>query len=100
MLLHELGHVEAMELVAEVASELLGELGLADAGGATEQEAAGRVVGMAEPSPRALDGPRHGPDRLRLPEHDAPQGVLERPQPLLLGERSLLLRDAGHTRDR
>ena len=34
VLLHVLAHVVARELVAEVERELLGELGLADAGGA------------------------------------------------------------------
>ena len=46
------------ELVAEVQRELLGELGLADAGRAGEQEAAGGPVGLAEAGARALDRAR------------------------------------------
>ncbi len=43
--------------------ELLGELGLADAGGAGEQEAAGRLVGVAEAGARQLDHRRELLDR-------------------------------------
>jgi hypothetical protein len=38
VLLHVLAHVEARELVAELNRELLGELGLADAGRSGEQK--------------------------------------------------------------
>ena len=55
VLLHVLAHVEADELVAEVQRELLGELGLADAGRTGEQEAAGRPIGLTEAGARALD---------------------------------------------
>ena len=55
VLLHVLAHVVADELVAEMKRELLGELGLADAGRAGEQEAAGRPIGLAEAGARALD---------------------------------------------
>ena len=48
VLLHVLAHVEADELVAEQERELLGELGLADAGRAGEQEAAGRPLGQRQ----------------------------------------------------
>ena len=47
VLLHVLAHVEADELVAELHRQLLGELGLADAGRSGEQEAAGRPIGLA-----------------------------------------------------
>ena len=48
VLLHVLAHVEAQELDAERRGELLGELGLADAGRAREEERADRLVGRAE----------------------------------------------------
>ena len=50
VLLHVLAHVEADELVAEENRELLGELRLADAGRAGEEEAA-RRADRAAPSP-------------------------------------------------
>ena len=64
VLLHVLAHVEAQELVAEVHRELLGQLGLADAGRTGEEEASGRTLGLSEPGPRALDGSRHRSRRL------------------------------------
>ena len=52
VLLRELAHVVAMELVAQVARELLGQLRLAHAGGAGEQEGAGGAL-RADPGPPA-----------------------------------------------
>ena len=63
VLLHVLRHVEPDELDAEHARELLGELGLADAGRAREQEAAGRLVRVAEARARQLDHRRELLDR-------------------------------------
>ena len=99
MLLHVLAHVVADELVAEVQRELLGELGLADAGRSGEQEAAGRPVRLPEPGARPLDRARHGAHRLFLPEHDAAERLLEALQPVPVGRRRLLRRDARHPRD-
>ncbi len=79
VLLHVLAHVVADELVAQMQRELLGQLGLADAGRTREQEAAGRAIRLAEPGARALDRARDRRDRLLLAEHDAPQRLLERP---------------------
>jgi hypothetical protein len=56
VLLHVLRHVEAEELDAQGLGELLGQLGLADAGRPGEQEVAGRLVGVAQASARQLDG--------------------------------------------
>ena len=58
VLLHVLAHVVAHELVAEMQRQLLGELGLADAGRAGEEEAAGRTIGLTESGARALDRAR------------------------------------------
>ena len=84
VLLHVLAHVEADELVAQLHRELLGELGLADAGGAREQKAAGRALGLTEPGARALDRLRHELHGFFLTEHDAVEQFLERPQPLAI----------------
>ena len=48
MRLHVLGHVEAHQLDAQLQRELLGDLGLADAGGTCEQEIADRLVRIAQ----------------------------------------------------
>ena len=85
VLLHVLAHVEADELVAEVQRELLGELGLADAGRTGEEEAAGRAIRLAEPGARPLDRARDGADRLFLAEHDAAERFLERAQTIPVG---------------
>ena len=58
-------HVEARELVAELNRQLLGELGLADAGRPGEQKAAGRTIGLTQPGARALDRLRHRDARRR-----------------------------------
>ncbi len=56
--LHVLAHVEAQELDAEDRRQLLGDLGLADARRAGEQERADRLLRMAEAGARQLDGRR------------------------------------------
>ena len=99
VLLHVLAHVEADELVAEVQRELLGELGLADAGRAGEEETAGRAVGLAEPGARSLDGAGDGADRLLLSEHHPAERFLERAQPIAIGGRGLLGGNAGDAGD-
>ena len=99
VLLHVLAHVEADELVAELQRQLLGELGLADAGRAGEQEAAGRPVGLTESGARPLDRLRHQVHRLVLAEHHALERFFERAQPLAIRRRGLPRRDARHARD-
>ena len=99
VLLHVLAHVEAEELVAEMQRELLGELGLADAGRAGEEEASGRPIGLTEPGARALDRARDGPDGFFLAEHDAAERLFERSQAIAVGGRGLLGRNSRHARD-
>ena len=77
MALHVLGHVEADQLDAQDEGELLGDLGLADAGGAGEQEGADRLVRLAQAGARQLDRRRQRVDRLVLAEHDALQVAVE-----------------------
>ena len=57
--LHELGHVDLDQRVLGAEHELgqrLGQLGLADAGGAEEDERADRPLGILQPGARAADG--------------------------------------------
>ena len=51
-----LAHVEADELDAHDAGELLGELGLADAGGAAEEEVADGLLRIAQAGAAQADG--------------------------------------------
>ena len=80
VLLHVLRHVEAQQLDAHQGGELLGDLGLADAGRAREQVAADRLLRLAQARARQLDGARQRLDRLVLAEHQALQ-VLARGWP-------------------
>ncbi len=98
VLLHVLAHVEADELVAELNRQLLGELGLADAGRPGEQEAARRPIGLTEPGARALDRLRDQVHRLVLAEHHALERLFERPQALAIGGGGLARRNARHAR--
>ena len=103
VLLHELRHVHLDErrLVAE--EELgqgAGQLGLAHARRAQEDERAGRTVRVFETGTRTADGPRHGLDRLVLAHHALVQSFLHAQQPVRLGLGELGHRDAGpHGRD-
>ena len=67
--LHELAHVDLDERVLAAEHELgqrLGELGLADAGGAQEDERADRALGVLEAGASAAHGPGDRGDRLLL----------------------------------
>ena len=64
--LHVFRHVEADELDAEAGGELLGHLGLADAGRAGEQVAADRLLRLAQAGAGELDRRRQRLDRLVL----------------------------------
>ena len=79
-LLHVLGHVDADErtlVVKEALGERLGELGLAHAGGAEEEETANRPVGVGETRPAAAHGRGDGGDRLVLADDALVELVLE-----------------------
>jgi hypothetical protein len=78
--LAELAHVEADHgglVVEEAIGERLGQLGLADAGGTQEQEGSDRPAGIAHAGAAAAHGPRHGGDRVVLPDHAGVQIDLE-----------------------
>ena len=68
--------VIACVVVEQELGEGPGELGLADAGRAEEQERADRPARVAEPGPRAPDGVRHGLDRLVLADDPPVEAVL------------------------
>ena len=66
MALHIFAHVEAQEFHAHDAGELLGDFGLADAGGAGEQIGADGLFRLAQAGARQLDGRGQRMDRLVL----------------------------------
>jgi hypothetical protein len=80
MALHVLGHVEADQLDAHDVGKLLGRFGLADAGGAAEQEGTNRLVALAQARARHLDGGRQHFESLVLTEHHALEVALQRLQ--------------------
>jgi len=93
VLLHVLRHVEAHERVLVVEQELgerSGELGLADAGRAHEEEGADRPAGVAEAGPGPADGVRHEEERFVLAHHALAEAVLDVEQLL-----HLALEEAG-----
>ena len=93
-LLHVLAHVYADQGVLgveEVAGQFLGQLGLAHAGGAQEDEGADGAVGVLEAGAVALDGLHHLAHGLVLADHLAGHLLLHAAQ-----LAALLLGDAGH----
>mmetsp|Transcript_388 Transcript_388/g.857 ORF Transcript_388/g.857 Transcript_388/m.857 type:complete len:369 (-) Transcript_388:28-1134(-) len=94
VLLHVLAHVQPHHVplvVEELCGERLGELGLAHAGGAQEQEGAGWLPWAAETCTGALDCGRHRCHRRSLPQNAAAQRLRQRQQ---LGARGLA--ELGH----
>ena len=72
MLLHELAHVDADEVLLAVEQEArqrLAQLGLAHAGGAEEQERTRGAVRVTQARARTADGVGHGGDGLFLAHH-------------------------------
>ena len=87
MLLHILGHVESEQglLAAEQGGgQGLAQLGLANAGGAQEEEAPRGPLRVLEAHPAPPDGPGHRLHRLLLTHHPPVEGVLQVEQPLAL----------------
>ena len=78
--LHVLGHVQPQQgivVVEQVFGERLGQLGLAHAGRAEEQERANGSLGIAKSRARAPDGVRDGDDGLVLVDHPSVQRLFE-----------------------
>ena len=87
VLLHVLGHVDADHgiLVAEHGlGQGLAQLGLADAGGAQEQEGADGPLGVLQTHTAAADGLGHGGHSLVLTHHPLMQSLLQLQQALAL----------------
>src|SRR5690606_31129289 len=83
----------------EEARELLGELGLADAGGTGEQERTDRFVGASETRAGALDRVRDRGDGLALAVDHLAQALFEALEHALVVGGGRLGRDAGHASD-
>ena len=75
--LHVLRHVEPDQLDAHAVGELARDLGLADAGRAAEEEAADRLLRVAEARTGGADRRDERVDRLVLPEHDRLEVAVE-----------------------
>ena len=74
VLLHVLAHVDADHrplVVEQEVGQRAGQLGLADAGRAEEQERADRAVRVGQAGPAAADGVGHGVDGLVLADRPA-----------------------------
>ncbi len=85
--LHVFRHVEADHLDAERSRELLGDLGLADAGRSREQVAADRLLRLAQARTGELDRGRQRGDRLVLAVDHSPERLVE-----MLQHRRVVLR--------
>ena len=102
VLLHVLAHVDAHHVVLVVEQGLcqgLGQLGLADAGRAEEQEGTDRPVRVGDAGARAQDGLADQAYRLVLPDHVLVQDVLHVQQLLPLALHDSGDRDAGPLAD-
>jgi hypothetical protein len=98
VLLHELAHVDADQVlfaVEQEARQRLAQLGLAHAGGAEEQEGAVRPVRVGQARARAADGVGHGGNGLVLADHALVQLVFHLQQLVALALHHLGHRDAG-----
>src|SRR5829696_3259138 len=102
VLLHVLRHVDADHRVLRVEEELgqrTGELGLADARRAQEEERADRAVGVLQAGARATDRVGHRADRLVLADDAVVQALLHVDELLDLALHEAADRDAGPARD-
>ena len=97
MLLHVLGHVDARHRLLRVEHELrqrAGQLGLADAGRAEEQERADRAIGIRQPGARTAQRVGDGLDRLVLADDPLVQALLHVDELLDLALHEAADRDA------
>ncbi len=102
VLLLVLGHVDADHgalVVEERLGQRPGQLGLADAGGPEEDEAADGPVGILQAGAGPHDRLGHRLDRLVLADDAPVQGLLEMQQLLHLALEQLAHRDAGPAAD-
>ena len=97
-LLHIFGHVDAHHVALIVKQSLcqrLGQFGLADTGGAQEQEAADGAVGVGNAGAAAQDGFADLGHGLVLADDSLVQHVIQMQQLLAFALHQLLHRDAG-----
>ena len=94
VLLHVLAHVETQKLEAERFAELLGDLGLAHAGRAGEQERPHRFLRLAQPRTRQPNGAHQRFDGRILAEHDALEVCVQTLQAFLVGRGHAARRNA------
>jgi hypothetical protein len=97
--LHVFRHVEAHQFVTEAVRQLLGDLGLADAGGARKEEAADGLGGVAEARTSHLDRPGERVDGRILAKNDGFQVAVEIPQVVAVVGRDVRRRDARNLGD-
>ena len=100
VLLLVLAHVDADHgplVVEEELGQRLGQLGLADAGGPEEEEAADRPVGVGQAGPGAADGAGHRGHGLLLPDDALVEHVLHADELLHLALHEARDGDAGRT---
>ncbi len=90
---HVLGHVEAQQFDPHDMGQLTRHLGLADAGGAGEQEAADRLVRRLEPGAGQLDRRRQAVDGLILTEHQHLEIAIQVLEQLAIGAGHALRRN-------
>ena len=86
-------------VVEQERGERLGQLGLADAGRAQEDERADRPVGVLQAGARAPHGGRDGLDRLVLADHALGQRLLHAQQLVALAFEHAVDGNAGPARD-
>ena len=99
VLFHVFRHVEAQHLDAERACQLLGDLGLADAGRTREQVVADRLFRLAQTGARKLDRRGQRLDRLVLPEHQPLERLFKVAQHLGVVLADAFRRDPGDLGD-
>ena len=98
MALHEFRHVKpdhGFFAAEEVSRQRLGELGFTNAGGAGEDKAGNRTVGIFQPHPGPADGTGHGLNGFVLANQALVEGLLHVQQLGCLGFGELLHRHAG-----
>ena len=86
-------------VVEQEAGERLGQLRLADAGRAEEDERADRTVRILQAGPRPANRARHGLNRIALADHPFRQLVFHAQQLVALAFEHLVDRDAGPAGD-
>jgi len=102
VLLHELAHIDPHHravIVEQEPGERLGQLGLAHASGAEEQERSERAARILQTRARAADGLGDRLDRLRLPDYALAENLLHLEQLLALALHHLVDRNARPTAD-